>query len=45
MSENILLKRLIWSGLVAGLGALATIAAHKLAARVWQQIFDEEPPE
>ncbi len=45
MSENLLLKRLVWSGLVTGLGALATIAAQRIAAKIWEQIFDEEPPE
>ena len=45
MSENLLLKRLVWSGLVTGLGALATIVAHRVAAKIWEQVFDEEPPE
>jgi hypothetical protein len=43
--ENEMVRRLIWSGLVAGLGALASIAAHRLAAAIWRRVFDEEPPE
>ena len=39
------MKRLMWSGLLAGLGALAGMVTERLAARVWQRVFDEEPPE
>jgi len=38
-------KRLIWAGLLAGLGALATIATTRLAAAIWVKVFDEDPPE
>jgi hypothetical protein len=43
--ENEMVKRLVWSGLLAGFGALASIAAHRAAATVWRRLFDEEPPE
>jgi hypothetical protein len=43
--ENDLAKRLMWSGLLAGCSALATIAANRLAATIWRRMFDEEPPE
>jgi hypothetical protein len=43
--ENDIVRRLTWSGLVAALGALASIAAHRLAIVVWRRVFDEEPPE
>ena len=39
------MKRLTWTGLVAGFGALASIAAARLAAVVYRRIFDEDPPE
>jgi hypothetical protein len=39
------MKRLLWSGLLAGTGALATIAASRLSAVIWKRLFDEEPPE
>ena len=45
MMENELAKRLIWSGLLAGLGALSGIVTHRLAAFLWRRLFDEEPPE
>jgi hypothetical protein len=45
MQENPMVKRLMWSGLVAGLGAIAAIAANRVAAQVWRRVFDEEPPE
>lgn len=43
--QNEMVKRLIWSGMLAGVGALATIVAHKIATAAWQRIFDEDPPE
>ena len=43
--ENDLVKRLAWSGLLAGLGALASIATTRLAAMIWRRIFGEDPPE
>ena len=43
--QNELVKRLVWSGLLAGLGALATIATTRLATVIWVKIFDEDPPE
>jgi len=43
--DNELVKRLIWSGLLAGLGALASIATSRLAATIWRRAFGEEPPE
>jgi hypothetical protein len=45
MTESPLVKRLLWSGLLAGMGALATIASTRLAAVIWVRIFGEEPPE
>ena len=43
--ENEIVKRLMWSGLLTASSALATIAAARLAALLWKQIFDEDPPE
>jgi hypothetical protein len=43
--ENEMIKRLVWSGLLAGFGALASIAASRMAAIVWRRLFDEDPPE
>jgi len=35
----------MWGGLVAGLGAVAAVAANRVAATVWRRVFGEEPPE
>ena len=40
-----MVKRLVWSGLLAGVGALSTILAQRAAATLWRRLFDEEPPE
>ena len=40
-----MVKRLMWSGLLAGFGALASIAATRAANVVWRRVFEEEPPE
>jgi hypothetical protein len=38
-------KRLMWSGLLAGLGALASVATTRVAAMIWRRAFGEDPPE
>jgi hypothetical protein len=43
--QDDLMKRLMWSGLLAALGALASIAANRIAASVWRRVFDEDPPD
>jgi hypothetical protein len=45
MKESPLIKRLIWSGLLAGFGALASVASTRVAALVWRRVFDEDHPE
>jgi hypothetical protein len=45
MSHNELVKRLAWSGLVAGVGALASIVTTRIAAELFRRIFGEDPPE
>ena len=45
MQENALVKRLMWSGLLAGVGALAAVVANRVATAVWRRVFGEEPPE
>ncbi len=42
--SNDLSKRLMWSGLLAGVGALSSIVATKLATEIWQRVFKEDPP-
>jgi hypothetical protein len=43
--SNDLTKRLLWSGVLAGVGALTTIVANKIATAIWIKLFDEDPPE
>ena len=45
MADSPLVKRILWSGLLAGTGALATLAASRLSTVIWKRVFDEEPPE
>jgi hypothetical protein len=45
MTESPLVKRLLWSGLLAGLGAAASVATTRVAAVIWKRAFGEEPPE
>lgn len=42
---NDMVKRLAWSGLLAGIGALTTVVANKIATAIWVKIFDEDPPD
>ena len=43
--QNDLVKRLMWSGLLAGVGALATIVANRVATAIWVRVFNEDPPD
>lgn len=43
--ENDLVKRVMWSGLLTTVGALASILTQRVAAQLWRRVFDEEPPE
>jgi hypothetical protein len=45
MKNSPLVKRLLWSGLLTGVGALATIVSSRVAAAIWKRVFKEEPPE
>jgi hypothetical protein len=42
--DNDLAKRLMWSGLLAGVGALTSIVANRIAAEIWVRVFKEDPP-
>jgi hypothetical protein len=43
--DNELIKRLVWSGLLAGTGALASIAAARVASLLYRRIYNEDPPD
>jgi hypothetical protein len=43
--DNDLVKRLVWSGLLAASGALASIVASRVAAIAYRRMYNEDPPE
>lgn len=45
MTNNDAVKRLMYAGLLAGLGALASVVTTKVANLIWQRVFGEDPPE
>ena len=42
--DNDIVKRLVWAGLLAGVGALTTIVANRIATVIWVRVFKEDPP-
>jgi hypothetical protein len=43
--DNEIVRRLIWSGLLAATGALASVLAARVASIVYRRLFDEDPPD
>ena len=43
--DSDIVRRLIWTGLLAGTGALASVVATRLSAAIYRRVFDEDPPE
>jgi hypothetical protein len=43
--DNEIVRRLIWSGLLAATGALASVVAARAASLIYRRIFDEDPPD
>jgi hypothetical protein len=39
-----MLRKAMWTGLYAGLGAVSTMAARRLATKIWRVTTGEEPP-
>jgi len=39
-----MLRKLLWTALYGGLGALATIVSRRTATRIWRTLTGEEPP-
>lgn len=42
--ENEMVRRLMYSGLLASVGALAAVVSRKLADQIWRVVFNDEPP-
>jgi hypothetical protein len=45
MTESPIVKRLLWTGVMAGTTALSSFVAIRLATMIWVRVFGEEPPE
>ena len=43
--DNDLTRKLLWSGLLAATGALASVAAARASALIWRRLFNEDPPD
>ena len=43
--DNEIVRRLVWSGMLAAGGAIASIVATRVAAILFRRLFDEDPPE
>jgi hypothetical protein len=43
--ESDILRRLIWTGLLAATGALASVLANRAATAIWVRVFKEDPPD
>ena len=41
---NDVTKRLLWTGLLAGVGALTSTVTYRIAAEIWVRVFKEDPP-
>jgi hypothetical protein len=39
-----MLRKLLWTGLYAAIGALATIASRRVASSIWRVATGEKPP-
>ena len=39
-----MLRKVLWTGLTAALGALAAIVTRRSAATIWRTLTGEEPP-
>jgi hypothetical protein len=40
-----MVKRLVWSAMLAGFGALASIVTTRIAALAYRKLYGEDPPE
>jgi hypothetical protein len=43
--NNDIVRRLLWSGLLAATGAVASLAAHRVSTAIWYRLFREDPPD
>jgi hypothetical protein len=39
-----MLRKAMWTGLYAGIGAASTVAARRVASKIWRLATGEDPP-
>jgi hypothetical protein len=39
-----MLRKILWTGLYSGIGAVATLGARRAASSIWRLATGEEPP-
>ena len=42
--DGFMLRKLLWTAIYGGMGALATVASRRGASTVWRRLTGEEPP-
>ena len=42
--QNEMIRKIVWAGMMAASGALATVAAHQVSEKLYRHLFDEDPP-
>jgi hypothetical protein len=45
IKDSPLVKRLLWSAMLAGIGALTSVITTRVAGLIWTRVFGEDPPE
>lgn len=43
--DNDIFRRLLWSGMLAATGALASVVASRVSSVLWRRLFHEDPPD
>jgi hypothetical protein len=43
--DNEIVRRSVWSGILAATGALASVLAARVSAVIYRRVFDEDPPD
>ena len=42
--DNDIVRKMLWTGVLAGTTALASVVATRIAAVIWVRVFNEDPP-
>ena len=44
LQMNDVAKKLLWTGLLAGVGAVSSTVTYRIATEIWVRVFKEDPP-